>query len=125
MMICQHLLLQSPRRTKRLHKPLSKVANIKAGLVVNRRFHIGVGNAPVSDTPRPVQPLHDCSCCGLILPSLHDLLQHYEEAHAEAQKSSQQNTNATDEPVMPDSRAAIATNRAASVQQEASTAATI
>ena len=52
-------------------------------------------------------------------PTLHDLLQHYEEAHAEAQKSSQENTNTTEEPVMLDSRAAIATNTAASVQQEA------
>jgi hypothetical protein len=31
---------------------------INAGLVVNRRFHIAVENAPVSDTSRPVQPLH-------------------------------------------------------------------
>jgi transcription factor SFP1 len=63
--------------------------------------------------------MRDFSCCGLILPSLHDLLQHYEEAHAEAQKSTHQNNNTTEEPVMPDSRAAIATNTAASVQQEA------
>lgn len=63
--------------------------------------------------------MRDFSCCGLILPSLHDLLQHYEEAHAEAQKPTHQNSNTTEEPVMPDSRAAIATNTAASVQQEA------
>ena len=63
--------------------------------------------------------MRDFSCCGLILPSLHDLLQHYEEAHAEAQKSSQQNNITNDESVMPDSRAAIATNTAASVVQEA------
>lgn len=62
--------------------------------------------------------MRDFSCCGLTLPSLHDLLQHYEEAHAEAQKSSQNNI-ATEEQAMPDSRAAIATNTAASVQQEA------
>jgi transcription factor SFP1 len=63
--------------------------------------------------------MRDFSCCGLTLPSLHDLLQHYEEAHADAQKSSQQNNITTEEAVMPDSRAAIATNTAASVQQEA------
>src|SRR5947209_2763947 len=63
--------------------------------------------------------MRDFSCCGLILPSLHDLLQHYEEAHAEAQKSTHQNNSTTEEPAMPDSRAAIATTTAASVQQEA------
>jgi hypothetical protein len=31
---------------------------MNAGLVVNRRFHIAAENAPVSDTSRPVQPLH-------------------------------------------------------------------
>lgn len=32
--------------------------------------------------------LRDFSCCGLTLPSLHDLLQHNEEEHTETQKSS-------------------------------------
>ena len=62
--------------------------------------------------------MRDFSCCGLTLPSLHDLLQHYEEAHA--QKTSQPHkASAAGAAVMPDSRAAIATNTAASVQQQA------
>lgn len=61
--------------------------------------------------------MRDFSCCGLTLPSLHDLLQHYEEAHA--QKTSQPSKpTSTEEPPMPDSRAAIATNSAASIQHE-------
>src|ERR1700735_674336 len=27
--------------------------------------------------------MRDFSCCGVMLPTLHDLLQHYEEAHAQ------------------------------------------
>jgi transcription factor SFP1 len=62
--------------------------------------------------------MRDFSCCGMILPSLHDLLQHYEEAHA--QKSSQPiKQNAGDQPQMQDARAAVATNAAAAVQQQA------
>ncbi len=59
--------------------------------------------------------MKDFSCCGLTLPSLHDLLQHYEEAHA--QKDSAQ-TDAQHLAV-PDSRAALAATTAAQVQQEA------
>jgi len=61
--------------------------------------------------------MRDFSCCGLTLPSLHDLLQHYEEEHA--QRSSQPSRPATLEEPQPDSRAAIASNTAAAVQQEA------
>lgn len=62
--------------------------------------------------------MRDFSCCGMTLPSLHDLLQHYEEAHA--QKTSQQNKPSTaEQPQMPDTRAAMATNVAAAVQQQA------
>ncbi|KIW34821.1 uncharacterized protein PV07_01574 [Cladophialophora immunda] len=59
--------------------------------------------------------MKDFSCCGLTLPTLHDLLQHYEEAHA--QKDPQQST--TSQQTVPDSRAAIAATTAAQVQQEA------
>lgn len=61
--------------------------------------------------------MRDFSCCGLTLPSLHDLLQHYEEAHA--QKTSQPIKSTTaDQPQIPDARAAMATNAAAAVQQQ-------
>lgn len=52
----------------------------------------------------------------MTLPTLHDLLQHYEEAHA--QKEPVQ-TDGVNHPTMPDQRAAIATNTAAQVQHEA------
>lgn len=61
--------------------------------------------------------MKDFSCCGITLPSLHDLLQHYEEAHAE--KPAQPSRPGQDRPSIPDSRAAIATNAAAAVQQQA------
>lgn len=62
--------------------------------------------------------MRDFSCCGMTLPSLHDLLQHYEEAHA--QKIAQPiKSNNVDQPQMPDARAAIATNAAATVQHQA------
>ena len=60
--------------------------------------------------------MKDFSCCGLTLPTLHDLLQHYEEAHAQAQKDPGQ---AATHHNMPDSRAAIAATTAVQVQQEA------
>ncbi|KAL9115942.1 MAG: hypothetical protein Q9227_000310 [Pyrenula ochraceoflavens] len=65
------------------------------------------------------QFMKDFFCCGKTLPSLHDLLQHYEESHAERPPSQQnRQINATGQAV-PDSRAAIATNTAAAVQQQA------
>ena len=62
--------------------------------------------------------MRDFACCGLTLPSLHDLLQHYEEAHAQKPNQANQAISAP-QPRMPDSRAAEATNAAANVQQEA------
>jgi len=59
--------------------------------------------------------MKDFSCCGLILPTLHDLLQHYEEAHAHKEPERPDSSR----PPVPDSRAAIAANTAAHVQQEA------
>jgi transcription factor SFP1 len=62
--------------------------------------------------------MRDFSCCGMTLPSLHDLLQHYEEAHA--QKTSQPiRSNIDGQSQMPDARAAMATNAATAVQQQA------
>ncbi|KAK6387138.1 uncharacterized protein PV06_07675 [Exophiala oligosperma] len=58
--------------------------------------------------------MKDFSCCGLTLPTLHDLLQHYEEAHAQKDPSGNEHQH----PV-PDSRAALAATTAAQVQQEA------
>ena len=61
--------------------------------------------------------MRDFSCCGLTLPSLHDLLQHYEEAHAQKAEDGGQ-MNPPQQPQMPDSRAAVATNTAAAIQQQ-------
>ncbi|KAL3471977.1 hypothetical protein BJX99DRAFT_12796 [Aspergillus californicus] len=51
--------------------------------------------------------MRDFSCCGVTLPTLHDLLQHYEEAHA---------TKSGDRPSQVDNRAALAA--AAMAQQQ-------
>jgi transcription factor SFP1 len=59
--------------------------------------------------------MKDFSCCGLILPTLHDLLQHYEEAHAQKDPLSHESA----QPQMPDTRAALAATTANQVQQEA------
>lgn len=59
--------------------------------------------------------MKDFSCCGLTLPSLHDLLQHYEEAHAQKDPIHSDNNQHP----LPDTRAAIAATTAANVQQEA------
>jgi transcription factor SFP1 len=37
--------------------------------------------------------MRDFACCGVTLPSLHDLLQHYEEAHAQKSSQPQQRTS--------------------------------
>ncbi|KAJ4520504.1 Transcriptional regulator of ribosomal biogenesis proteins [Exophiala dermatitidis] len=59
--------------------------------------------------------MKDFSCCGLTLPTLHDLLQHYEEAHAQKDPGHAEANQAA----VPDSRAALAATTAAQVQQEA------
>jgi transcription factor SFP1 len=59
--------------------------------------------------------MKDFSCCGLTLPTLHDLLQHYEEAHAQKDPVAMD----TQQPPVPDTRAALAANTASQVQQEA------
>ncbi len=60
--------------------------------------------------------MRDFSCCGLTLPSLHDLLQHYEEQHAQQTPSLTQRHTSTQPP---DSKAAIAAGAAAAVQERA------
>lgn len=65
--------------------------------------------------------MRDFSCCGMTLPSLHDLLQHYEEAHAQkVPPLAKSNTQGQSQ--MPDTRAAMPTNAAAAAaaaQQQA------
>jgi transcription factor SFP1 len=63
--------------------------------------------------------MRDFSCCGLNLASLHDLLQHYEEAHATKSPPSLQRPAQPGPTSGPDSRAAIAAGAAAAVQQQA------
>ena len=59
--------------------------------------------------------MKDFSCCGLTLPTLHDLLQHYEEAHAQKEPLA----HGAMQPQMPDTRAALAATTSSQVQQEA------
>ncbi|RMZ87317.1 hypothetical protein DV736_g5456, partial [Chaetothyriales sp. CBS 134916] len=59
--------------------------------------------------------MKDFSCCGLILPTLHDLLQHYEEAHAQKDPVSNHGVQQR----IPDTRAALAATTANQVQHEA------
>ncbi|KAK4983019.1 Transcriptional regulator of ribosomal biogenesis proteins [Elasticomyces elasticus] len=62
--------------------------------------------------------MRDYICCGITLDSLHELLQHYEEAHAQVPTQTMGRTP-KDQQTYPSSRAAVASNTAASVQQEA------
>ena len=66
--------------------------------------------------------MRDFSCCGMTLPTLHDLLQHYEECHAQQASQSMQRPSQsaqTGQITTPDSKAAIAAGAAAAVQQQA------
>ena len=66
--------------------------------------------------------MRDFSCCGHTLPTLHDLLQHYEECHAQqtpqSLRTASQQQQARDQQ-QPNSKAAIASQAATSVQQQA------
>jgi transcription factor SFP1 len=62
--------------------------------------------------------MRDFSCCGLTLPSLHELLQHYEEHHAQQVSTSTQKQT-SNQSAPPDSKAAIAAGAAAAVQERA------
>lgn len=66
--------------------------------------------------------MRDFSCCGQTLPTLHDLLQHYEEAHAQQTPHSHRASTAAArarENSIPNSKAALAAQAASSVQQQA------
>jgi transcription factor SFP1 len=66
--------------------------------------------------------MRDFACCGQTLPTLHDLLQHYEEAHAQQTPQSLRTASAAArarENSTPNSKAAIAAQAATAVQQEA------
>ncbi|KAL9129963.1 MAG: hypothetical protein Q9217_001721 [Psora testacea] len=58
--------------------------------------------------------MRDFSCCGLTLPTLHDLLEHYEEKHHQHMEELQK--RASNEGPSPDPKAAIATNAAAALK---------
>lgn len=62
--------------------------------------------------------MKDYVCCGITLDSLHELLQHYEEAHAQVPTQTMGRTP-KDQQTYPDGRAANATNAAALLQQDA------
>lgn len=66
--------------------------------------------------------MRDFQCCDKTLPSLHDLLQHYEEAHAQQTPQSLRSASLAQrarEMTVPNSKAAIAAQAATSVQQQA------
>ena len=63
--------------------------------------------------------MKDFECCGMTLPSLHELLQHFEERHAQQVPPNLQRQQATQPAVQPDSKAAIATGAFEAVQQQA------
>ena len=66
--------------------------------------------------------MRDFACCGQTLPTLHDLLQHYEEAHAQQTPQSLRTASAAArarENSTPNSKAAIAAQAASAVQQQA------
>jgi transcription factor SFP1 len=65
--------------------------------------------------------MRDFACCGQTLPTLHDLLQHYEEAHAQQTPQSVGRASAAQrarENSTPNSKAAIAAQAASAVQQQ-------
>ncbi|KAF4632650.1 hypothetical protein G7Y89_g5471 [Cudoniella acicularis] len=65
--------------------------------------------------------MKDFACCGQTLPTLHDLLQHYEESHAQQTPQSLRTTSAAArarENSTPNSKAAIAAQAATAVQQQ-------
>ncbi|CZT47128.1 related to zinc finger protein SFP1 [Rhynchosporium secalis] len=66
--------------------------------------------------------MKDFACCGQTLPTLHDLLQHYEEAHAQQTPQSLRTASAAArarENSVPNSKAAIAAQAASAVQHQA------
>ncbi|KAI4167746.1 MAG: hypothetical protein LQ348_007604 [Seirophora lacunosa] len=60
--------------------------------------------------------MKDFACCGLLIASLHELLHHFEENHAQ---SLQQRNTSTISTALPDTKAAIASNTANALRQSA------
>lgn len=68
--------------------------------------------------------MRDFSCCNITHPTLHELLQHYEEQHTEQMPSLQkQNSNQNNAP--PDSKAALAAAAATGIQGQGRAPATL
>ncbi len=66
--------------------------------------------------------MRDFACCGQTLATLHDLLQHYEESHAQQTPQSMRGSSAAArarENSIPNSKAAIANQAASAVRQQA------
>jgi len=59
--------------------------------------------------------MRDFSCCGLTLPSLHELLQHYEEQHTGSLPPSLQKENSRGVPERYNGKVAVAANTAAAI----------
>lgn len=62
--------------------------------------------------------MRDFSCCGLTLPSLHELLQHYEENHTDPVPPSMQKQIQTGSEVRADPKAAIAASTSDAVRNQ-------
>ena len=65
--------------------------------------------------------MRDFACCGQTLPTLHDLLQHYEESHAQQTPQSLRTASAAQrarENSIPNNKAAVAAQAASAVQQQ-------
>ena len=62
--------------------------------------------------------MKDFECCGTVLPSLHDLLQHYEEAHAQQIPPPVPRQQSMQKSEPPDSKAAAEVGAAAVAQQQ-------
>jgi transcription factor SFP1 len=64
--------------------------------------------------------MRDFSCCGITLDSLHELLQHFEEAHAQSSKETLQRISETNRGgMMSNEGSSVAPVNAAAVQQQA------
>lgn len=125
----EFILLRHPRRP-----PASDMPNIRhaprLGMILTFRSIIMTGTSPFpyqspsyhssSYLPKlEANFMRDFSCCGHTLPTLHDLLQHYEECHAQqtpqSLRTATQQQQAREQ--QPNSKAAIASQAATSVQQ--------
>lgn len=60
--------------------------------------------------------MRDFSCCGLTLPTLHELLQHYEEQHTDQMPPSLQKQHSIQNNPPPNSKAALASAAATGIQ---------